>query len=157
MHNPSPLTILLVDDDDVSCEAVIRNFEKHNMPFPIVTANDGMEALSILRHRHETKRIDGRYIILLDLNMPRMNGFEFLRELRADNKLSPSIVFVFTTSSEDVDRMRAYEENIAGYIIKSTLDPKFNNLGKLLMEYGSTVTLPTVHPDNNNGSPLHAP
>jgi CheY-like chemotaxis protein len=71
-----------------------------------------------------------------------MNGFEFLQELRSDQKLRDTVVFVLTTSGADSDRTRAYQENIAGYMVKSAVGPQFSKLVKLLDDYHSTVQLP---------------
>lgn len=142
MNDNKPLTILLVDDDDVAQEAVIRSFKIYNIQFPIVTASDGQEALDILRGLHPDKQIDGPIIVLLDLNMPRMNGFEFLQTLRTDLILSSTVVFVLTTSSADSDRVRAYEEYISGYMVKSAAGPQFGKLAALLSHYQNSVSLP---------------
>ena len=136
--------ILLVEDDDVAAEAVTRSLKKNGVTFPVVTAEDGMTALEILRGRHPTRKIAYPYIILLDLNMPRMNGFEFLQELRKDPQLSSAVVFVLTTSDAPSDRARAYRENIAGYMVKAAVGPQFSRLAKFLEEYRSTILLPEV-------------
>ncbi len=140
--NTSYLTVFLIDDDDVACESVFRSFKKHDIPFPIITAGDGVEALEILRGQHPDKTLSGPIVILLDLNMPRMNGFEFLQELRSDPDLSSNVVFVLTTSNDDNDRTRAYEEHIAGYMVKSTVGPQFSKLTNLLQGYRSSITFP---------------
>lgn len=142
MNNPTKVNILLVDDDDVAAESVVRSLRKHAMDFPVTLARDGVEALDILRHTHPDLRIEKPYLILLDLNMPRMNGFEFLQEIRSDKKLHDSIVFVLTTSDADSDKSRAYHENIAGYMVKSAVGPQFARLAALLDNYRSTVSLP---------------
>lgn len=142
MNNPPKVNILLVDDDDVAAEAVVRSLRKHTMDFPVTLARDGIEALEILRHIHPDLTLEKPYLILLDLNMPRMNGFEFLQEIRSDKKLHDSIVFVLTTSDFDSDKSRAYDENIAGYMVKSTVGPQFVKLAALLDNYRSTVALP---------------
>ena len=82
------------------------------------------------------------YLVLLDLNMPRMNGFEFLRALRADDALRATVVFVLSTSGSDGDRARAYNEGIAGYMVKSGLGPQLKGLARFLVEYDSAVLLP---------------
>lgn len=81
-------------------------------------------------------------LVLLDLNMPRMNGLEFMAELRADEELHSTVVFILTTSSRDLDRSQAYRENAAGYIVKSAVGPQFSKLTSLLATYGDTVRLP---------------
>lgn len=143
MINQLKVNILIVEDDDVAAESVVRSLRKNAIDFPITLARDGVEALEILRHTHSDLSIERPYLILLDLNMPRMNGFEFLHEVRSDKNLRDSIIFVLTTSDADSDRMRAYEENIAGYMVKSAVGPQFSKLATLLDNYRSTVSLPT--------------
>lgn len=142
MDNPVKVNILLVDDDDVAAESVVRSLRKHTVDFPVTLARDGIEALEILRNPLPDLRIEKPYIILLDLNMPRMDGFEFLQEIRGDKQLHDSIVFVLTTSDVDTDRTRAYHANIAGYMVKSSVGPQFAKLAALLENYRSTVALP---------------
>ena len=143
MQNESGMTVFLIDDDDVACESVARSFKKNDINLPIVIAHDGIEALEILRGQHATKKITGPKIILLDLNMPRMNGFEFLEEIRADEDLSSNVVFVLTTSNDDNDRARAYDKYIAGYMVKSAVGLQFSRLATLLLSYDSSVRLPS--------------
>lgn len=137
------MNILLVDDDDVAVEAVLRSFKKHQIEFPVTVAEDGYEALMVLRGQHETQTLQKPYIVLLDLNMPRMNGFEFLQAVRSDPALKESVVFVLTTSDADSDRSRVYHENIAGYMVKSAVGPQFAKLGVLLNSYARAVNLPS--------------
>lgn len=143
MNNPAKVNILLVDDDDVAAESVVRSLRKNTIDFPITLARDGIEALEILRRSHTDLSIEKPYLILLDLNMPRMDGFEFLQEIRNDKDLRDSIVFVLTTSDFDSDKTRAYNENIAGYMVKSAVGPQFAKLATLLDNYRSTIALPT--------------
>lgn len=142
MNKPYKVNILIVDDDDVAAESVVRSLRKHEMDFPITLARDGLEALEILRHQNNELRIEKPYLILLDLNMPRMDGFEFLQEIRSDKELHDSIIFILTTSDADSDRTRAYHQNIAGYMVKSAVGPQFSKLANLLDNYRSTVSLP---------------
>ena len=142
MNKTHSLTILLVEDDDVAAEGVLRSLTRLGLPFPLVCAEDGRVALSILRGEDATRQVSRPLVILLDLNMPRMNGFEFLQELRADPKLCEEVVFVLTTSDADSDRMRAYQEQIAGYMVKSAVGPQFSKLAQLLLSYDAAVTLP---------------
>jgi CheY-like chemotaxis protein len=135
-------SILLVEDDDVAAEGVERSLRKHALDLPLVWAENGQVALEILRGEHPSKSVDNGVIILLDLNMPRMNGFEFLRELRADPRLKQDVVFVLTTSDSDHDRTRAYHSNIAGYMVKSAVGPQFAKLTRLLQDYRDSVKLP---------------
>jgi CheY-like chemotaxis protein len=138
MTKPAPFSLLLVDDDDVAAEAVVRGLRKHSMDCTIVIAEDGKTALQILRGTHE-RRISQPLLVLLDLNMPRMNGIEFLKELRGDSALKATVVFVLTTSGADADRARAYDQFIAGYMVKSGVGPQFKGLARFLTEYRSTI------------------
>jgi CheY-like chemotaxis protein len=89
------------------------------MTNPLFVANDGMEALDKLRGTNGIEKIlPTPRIILLDLNVTRMNGLEFLKELRADKELHSANVFVLTSSEKDKDRIDAFNYNVAGYIIK---------------------------------------
>ncbi|MGE5451184.1 MAG: response regulator [Acidobacteriota bacterium] len=140
-HDTLP-TILLVEDDDVAAESVTRSLQKHGCTYPIVWAEDGQIALQILRDEDPTRVVPRPRVILLDLNMPRMDGFEFLQQLRADPKLRGDVVFILTTSNADTDRTRAYRECIAGYMVKSAVGPQFAKLVSLLNSYQSAVRLP---------------
>jgi len=138
----SKLTILVIEDDDVAAEAIDRSLKKHGVDVPTVHAENGAEALEILRGK-SSKHVSGSpLVVLLDLNMPVMNGFEFLREVRSDPKLSSLVVFVLTTSDADADRTRAYQEHVAGYMVKSAVGPQFGRLARLLDEYSKAVLLP---------------
>ncbi len=141
MSKPT-MNILLVEDDDVAAEAVIRSIKKNDLSFPVVVAVDGIDALEVLRDERSDKKIERPFLVLLDLNMPRMNGFEFLQEIRGDEKLRDIVVFVLTTSDADSDRSRAYHENVAGYMVKSAVGPQFARLTKLLDSYANSVNLP---------------
>lgn len=138
---PPTLSLLIVDDDDVAAEAVVRGLRKHSVDCPMVIAEDGRAALEILRGEHEQK-ISKPYLVFLDLNMPRMNGIEFLRELRDDAALKGTVVFILTTSGAEADRARAYESQIAGYMTKAGVGPQCSGLARFLTEYRSTVLLP---------------
>jgi len=113
------INILLVDDDDVDIMTLQRAFKKNNIFNPLFIAHNGLEAFDQLRGTNGAEKITPTpRVILLDINMPQMNGLEFLKELRADNDLHNISVFVLTTSNDDKDRVEAYNYNIAGYIIK---------------------------------------
>ena len=122
----SMIHILLVEDDDVDVMTVKRAFRSHKLANPLHVAKNGVEALAMLRGADGTPKLDPLpRIVLLDLNMPKMGGIEFLREVRADPALRSLSVFVLTTSDHDSDRVDAYDLNVAGYIIKPVEFPKF--------------------------------
>lgn len=135
--------ILLVDDDEVDAEAIIRGFRSQRIGNPFTIVHDGVEALDALRGRNGRPRLPRPYLVLLDINMPRMNGIEFLQALRQDPDLKPSIVFVLTTSNRDEDIMAAYNEQIAGYLLKASAGKDFANLIILLDAYWRIVEFPS--------------
>jgi CheY-like chemotaxis protein len=137
-------TVMLVDDDDVAVESVVRAFHKQGTPWEVVTAGDGQEALEIMRGAHPDKRLESPYLVLLDINMPRMDGLTFLETIRADPELHSTVVFMLTTSARDMDRNQAYAGNTAGYMVKSAVGPQFAKLTALLRSYGNTVRLPEL-------------
>jgi CheY-like chemotaxis protein len=133
------LNILLVEDDDVDVMNVRRAFKKNNIANPLFLASDGIDALDQLRNGAVPS---DRRIILLDLNMPKMNGIEFLRELRRDPALAPTPVIVLTTSNDDRDRIEAYNLNVAGYILKPVTFTNFCEVMAALNKYWALVELP---------------
>ena len=137
------VTVLLVDDDDVDVQAVRRAFRKAKIANPVVVASDGLEALAMLRGEGGKEPIPRPYIVILDLNMPRMDGLEFLAELRKDPNHHAAVVFVLTTSKADEDRAASYDKNVAGYIVKSDVGEGFLNMINLLDCYWRVVLLPT--------------
>lgn len=108
-------TILLIEDDELDTISVERSLKKLQIQYELHTAYNGLEALEMLRKANQPLLPD---VILLDINMPRMNGIEFLRILRLDDKLKELKVFIMTTSSESSDRDAAEKLGISGYIIK---------------------------------------
>lgn len=134
--------ILLVEDDEVDAEVVIRAFQKQKIGNPFNIVSNGIEALQVLRGEDGVERLPRPYIILLDINMPRMNGLEFLNAIRQDSDLRRSIVFVLTTSNNDEDKLEAYNKQIAGYLLKSSAGEDFMNVIRLLDSYQLIVEFP---------------
>jgi CheY-like chemotaxis protein len=130
------LNILLVEDDSVDVMNVQRAFKKNNITNPLHIAFNGVEALNMLRGTNGKPKLNPiPRIILLDINMPKMNGLEFLRELRMDQGLKSISVFVMTTSNDDQDKIEAYNLNVAGYILKPLSFEKFVNAVAVLSSY----------------------
>ncbi len=134
--------VLLIDDDDVDVMAVKRAFRKAKIANPLHIARDGLEGLALLRGEDGHDPIPRPYIIVLDLNMPRMDGLEFLTALREDPEHRGAVVFVLTTSKADEDRAASYDKNVAGYIVKSDVGEGFLNVTQLLDSYWRVVLLP---------------
>ena len=136
---PKPLNILLVEDDSLDVMNVQRAFKKNNIANPLWTAGNGVEALDKLKSGEVPL---SRLLVLLDLNMPRMNGIEFLQELRRDPELAATPVVVLTTSNNDRDRVQAYDFNVAGYLVKPVTFADFAELMAALNKYWTLVEMP---------------
>jgi CheY-like chemotaxis protein len=136
------LHILLVDDDDIDVMNVQRAFKRNNILNPLFVARDGLEALEMLRAEGADAIPKERRLVLLDLNMPRMNGLEFLRALRDDAELRFLTVIVLTTSDDERDKVEAYNLNVAGYIVKPVTFVAFVEAMAALNKYWSINELP---------------
>jgi CheY-like chemotaxis protein len=139
MPDERALNILLVDDDEVDAITVQRAFANTQTPNRITIARNGLEGLALLRSGAFPP---GRRLVLLDINMPKMTGIEFLREVRADPALKPLTVIVMTTSNEDRDRFDAYRLNVAGYIVKPVTYRAFEKAMVMVNAYWSRMELP---------------
>ena len=138
-----PLNMLLVEDDELDVMNVQRAFKKNNITNPLHVAGNGIEALAMLRGEPGVTAVPPtRRIILLDLNMPKMGGIEFLRELRKDPELAATTVIVLTTSDEDRDKVEAYKLNVAGYILKPVTLQAFVEIMATLNKYWTVSELP---------------
>lgn len=133
------LNILVVDDDDVDVMNIRRAFKKANITNPVWVASNGVEALAMLRDGTIPTR---NRLVLLDLNMPQMNGIEFLREVRRDPALALISVVVLTTSNEDRDKVEAYKLNVAGYLVKPVTLVNFVDVMVTLNKYWTLVEFP---------------
>lgn len=136
---PRTTHILLVEDDALDVMSVRRALTRARLSNPVRVVGDGMEALDVLRH--ETVP-GGRRLVLLDLNMPRMGGLEFLRELRADPKLHATPVVVLTTSNDERDKAAAFDHHVAGYLLKPLGFTVLVDLLESLNRYWSHVEMP---------------
>lgn len=136
------VNVLLVEDNEVDVEGIQRAFQRYKIRNPVVVARDGIEALDMLRGGGDAASIPRPYMILLDLNLPRMDGIEFLEELRRDSALHDSIVFVLTTSQEDDDKLASYNLNVAGYMVKSRVGEGFMGLCEMLDCYWRIIEFP---------------
>ncbi|MDE0798756.1 MAG: response regulator [Nitrosomonadaceae bacterium] len=133
------VSILIVEDDEVDVMAIRRAFQETNISNPIYIAKDGIEALQKLRSRE----IPYPYIVLMDLNMPRMNGIDCMKEIRTDRSLKRTTIFALSTSNDEKDKLSAYDCNVAGYIVKSDIGNEFGKALKMLYQYLNVVDLPS--------------
>ena len=134
--------ILLLDDDKIDVMAIKRSFMALNITNPVVEAQNGIEAFEHLRGLNGRTKIALPCLILLDLNMPRMGGIEFLGELRRDPELRRILVFITTTSDAARDRNLAYDFNVAGYILKHRANDSFHASMATLANYWEMIEFP---------------
>jgi CheY-like chemotaxis protein len=133
------INILLVEDDEVDVMTVKRAFARNNITNPLFVAHNGIEALELLRKEDIPAT---RRLILLDVNMPKMNGIEFLRELRTDPKLQQASVVMMTTSNEERDRIEAFKFNVAGYLLKPVTFQQFAEVMSTINKYWALMEMP---------------
>ena len=119
---PDQVTLFLIDDDELDVMALKRALKKQNLAPPLVIAYDGQQALDML----EDDAVTSPFIILLDLNMPRVTGLEFLQMLRRHPQYDRTCVWVMTTSGAEDDIERAHQLGVAGYFQKSVIGDDFS-------------------------------
>ncbi|HYG19665.1 MAG TPA: response regulator [Ohtaekwangia sp.] len=136
------INVLLIEDDEVDIMNVQRAFRKNNISNPLFIARNGLEALDALLKRNDNLVIPMPRIILLDINMPKMGGIEFLREMRKQPELKSISVFVMTTSNEESDKIAAYDLNVAGYILKPLSFEGFASAVAILNHYWHLCEMP---------------
>jgi len=133
--------VLLVEDDAIDAMTVRRAFRDLKLGNPLAHAADGEEALAYLRDEENAKPC----VILLDLNMPRMNGVEFMQVAKADPVLRRIPVVVLTTSGDDRDIVASYKLSVAGYIVKPVDYKKFVEAIRMIDMYWTISELPQEH------------
>jgi CheY-like chemotaxis protein len=130
--------VLHVEDDDLDALNVQRLMRQNDAVTDVVVAHDGLEALEMLRSDSSDLH---DLVILLDISMPRMNGLEFLRELRADPELCHLPVVVLSTSDHEDDKASAYRLNVAGYMVKPPSPERFRRSLDAFASYWSASEL----------------
>jgi CheY-like chemotaxis protein len=140
------ITLLLVDDDDIDAEMVVRCLARGKIANPLVRARDGIEALDLLRGTNGAQKIAAPVLLLVDIRMPRLDGIGLIQAVRADPELTRTVIFVLTTSDSDRDRMAAYDAHVAGYILKSNSHDELLSLTKMLEYYLMIVVAPPSAP-----------
>lgn len=141
MKNGKDVTILLVEDDEVDRLAFKKSFDQLKIANNIIMSGDGQDALSVLRGENGVS-IPKPYIIVLDLHLPKVNGFELLEEIRQDPELCKAVIFVLTSSEDEADMINSYKNNIAGYVVKQNAGGTFLDAVRLLEHYWKVVHLP---------------
>jgi CheY-like chemotaxis protein len=125
----SQFPILLVEDDEIDTETVKRILRKEQISNPLYCVSDGVEALDLLK-KENGDAIAQPCVILLDINMPRMNGLEFLEHMRGDDRLKRNVTFMLTTSARNEDKAMAYNLCVAGYVLKENMGRLIEMLGR---------------------------
>lgn len=136
------VNILLVEDDDGDYKLVQRAFKKAGIANALTRAVDGVEALEFLSGTNGKDRIRRPHLLLVDINMPRMNGLSLVKALREDERLKDTVIFMLTTSKHDEDKHTAYGLNVAGYIVKENAGYDFLELMSLIGGYSRIVEMP---------------
>jgi CheY-like chemotaxis protein len=111
------VNLLVVEDNEVDREALRRAFKRHGVHQPMIDVDDGVEALAVLRGERDLP-LGRPYLILLDLNMPRMSGLEFLSHIKADPVFSQIPVVIVSTEGKEEDTQRGLEAGAAAYVTK---------------------------------------
>ena len=113
---------MVAEDDDVEFEAVVRFLVKNGYRNPVRRALDGVECYEALMGTDEVPKIDGPCVILMDINMPRMNGLDCVLSLRAEPSLDQHKIIMLTTSSAPKDMIMSYSLEVDGYVVKEEMD-----------------------------------
>jgi len=140
--------ILLLEDDTVDAMTVKRALKDLKVLNPLVRTANGEEALAYLQDDNNAEPC----VILLDLNMPKMNGIEFLKIAKTDEKLKKIPAVVLTTSKDDQDRILAFQLNVAGFIIKPVDYKKFVEAMRVINMYWVLSELPNTKQESANAN-----
>ena len=116
------VTFLVAEDDDVEFEAVVRFLVKNGYRNPVRRARDGVECYEALKGTDDIPKVEGPCIVLMDINMPRMNGLDCVLNLRADPSLKQHKIVMLTTSSAPKDMIMSYSLEVDGYVVKDEMD-----------------------------------
>jgi CheY-like chemotaxis protein len=136
MPTSREVNILVVEDDEIDVKALLKAFKKLKIANPVYVAKDGMEGWEMLQ------TLSRPFLLILDINMPRMNGLELLRKIRTSKDYHDSIVFILTTSTDEKDKFEAYHLNVAGYMLKSDMGTSFIHAIEMVERYWRVVEFP---------------
>lgn len=142
MSDSKSVNILLVEDDQIDARAFVRAMERMRISNPVTVARDGVEAWEILKGSNGRPPMPRPNLLVVDINMPRMNGLELVDRIRDDAELHDSVVFILTTSNDEQDKIEAFNLNVAGYMLKSDVGDSFLRAVQLVENYWRVVELP---------------
>lgn len=135
MKNNNP--VLLVEDDTVDAMTVMRSFKELRISNKVEHKKDGVEALNYLQHANPKP-----CLVLLDINMPKMNGIELLQRMKQDDELRKLPVVMLTTSNDERDKIESYKLGVAGYMLKPVNYQNFVQVMKSINTYWTLSELP---------------
>jgi CheY-like chemotaxis protein len=130
------VNILVVEDDEIDVKALLKAFQKLKIANPVTIAKDGVEAWEVLQ------TLPRPFLIITDINMPRMSGIELVKKIRGDARFRDSIVFILTTSTDESDKLDAYDLNVAGYMLKSDMGASFIHAIEMVEKFWRVVEFP---------------
>jgi len=142
MSEGQSVNILLVEDDEIDVKAFRRAFKKLNITNPLHVESDGVHAFEYLDKCLSEKSDETPNLLVLDINMPRMNGLELLKKIRTDERMRSLIVFMLTTSNDEGDKFEAYNLNVAGYMLKTDMGSGFQRAVELVDNYWRVIEFP---------------
>jgi len=136
--------ILLVEDDPKDTELTMAALEEYNLSNEVVVASDGEEALDYLYYRGKFQRRSGDNpaVMLLDFKLPKIDGFEVLQQVKADDKLKMIPVVVLTSSREERDMVESYKLGVNAYVVKPVDFHEFVNAIKELGVFWAIINEP---------------
>lgn len=140
--SPHQLTFLLVEDDDNHAHLVTRSLQKARVQNRVFRVSDGAEALAFLRREGQYAEMPHPDVVLLDLQLPKLNGHEVLATIKQDEHLKTTPVVVMTTSDAESDREKAYKHHANSYVVKPLDFDRFRELVKDLCFYWSVWNEP---------------
>jgi CheY-like chemotaxis protein len=151
--SPEPLTIVLAEDDDGHASLIHRNLERAGLANGFVRVRDGQEALDLIRGEgeHAGRAALGDYLLLLDINMPRVDGIEVLRQVKADPSRATTPVIMLTTTDDPREVERCYKLGCNVYITKPVAYDRFVEAIRQLGLFLQVVKVPP-----NGGRGAHA-
>jgi len=135
MLNPEKLKVLLVEDNPDDVTIVKRAMRKSDLKCDLYVASDGEEALDMLARKDEFEDTPRPDLILLDINLPKINGLEVLAKIKQDDQLKRIPVIVLTISEREEDMARAYDSGAASYMTKPVDSKDFERLIQTVQEY----------------------
>ena len=136
MPTSREVRILVVEDDEIDVKALLKAFKKLKIANPVTVAKDGIEGWEALQI------LPRPFLVIMDINMPRMSGIELLRKMRASKSFHDAIVFILTTSTDEQDKFEAYNLNAAGYMLKSDMGTSFIHAIEMVERYWRVIEFP---------------